>query len=294
MGIEDSIATREATSLLDAVQKQDWAKTNQLLETQGNFGPSQPGLDLAFSLAVYHKQWQIVESLVSKGLDPNGRSLDGQPAISLAALSDAWNTVKFLSQKGANLEVRNADGRTVLLIAASGQNWEMVDWLASAGGNIRAVASSVMFPRITALSFAASYRDWKHIRPLLEAGVDCNSLALNQDPVLVFAAAAGQWYTVRLLIEKGANVNAKDRHERRAMSYALPCKFSTKASPAKAHAASKIVDLLVKKGAKFGTRELEFCPKGTLVEDFLRDEMPSTLLADDLKAFYPVRSGVGH
>jgi ankyrin repeat protein len=89
--------------------------------------PSQPSRNLAFSLAVYHRQWQIVDLLVSKGLDPNGRSLDGQQAIIVAASSDAWNTVAVSSQKGANLGVRNADGRTVILIAASCQNWGIAD-----------------------------------------------------------------------------------------------------------------------------------------------------------------------
>jgi hypothetical protein len=106
-----------------------------------------------------------------------------------------------------------------------------------------------MFPRVTALSYAASNRDWKHKRPLLEVGVDCNSLVLNQDPVLVVTAAAQQWNIVRLLIEHGANMNEEDRHQRRAMSYTLPCKFSIKTGRTEADAASKVMKLLIKKGA---------------------------------------------
>ncbi|KAK6815324.1 hypothetical protein RU639_008922 [Aspergillus parasiticus] len=69
-------------------------------------------LSLTFQLAIQSSAWDIVETLVSEGIDPNGKSLDRRPAILVAASAKAWSVVKLLAQRGADLNVTNSNGHT--------------------------------------------------------------------------------------------------------------------------------------------------------------------------------------
>ncbi|KAL2859398.1 ankyrin repeat-containing domain protein [Aspergillus pseudodeflectus] len=118
----------------------------------------------------------------------------------MASKSEPWSTIVFLAGKGADLE-------------------DVVSTLITAGAKANATSKTTLFSWVSALSYAVTYRDWDQVPPLLEAGADCNSLALNGDPILVVAAAAQRWLTVRLLVECGGNVDATDRHGKTALSY---------------------------------------------------------------------------
>ena len=58
------------------------------------------------------------------------------------------------------------------------------------------------------------------VQGFLEAGLDPNSAAFSQEPLLIQAVRAGRQEIVRLLLQAGADKTAKDTHGKTAADYA--------------------------------------------------------------------------
>lgn len=71
-------------------------------------------LDEAFTCACFNRQIQVVEYLLSKGVNPNGGINTGLNAFHWAANRGQLDVVKILIQSNASLEIRNAYGGNIL------------------------------------------------------------------------------------------------------------------------------------------------------------------------------------
>ncbi|KAL2847625.1 hypothetical protein BJX68DRAFT_108642 [Aspergillus pseudodeflectus] len=192
----DSIGTR----VFEATARKDWRAVQQLLEDNPHVDTHSPALNMTFSLALCHKQWDIIETLVDRGLSPDGDSAGEEPtpAIIVAAESQAWSIVEFLVRKGANFEVRTRERRTAVAPAST---WPRTN-------RIITPPHAITCQKLGPANLCAK----EETQPEQEAG---------GDTMLIAAAAARSWTTVSLLIDYGANVHARGQDGKRALYYVL-------------------------------------------------------------------------
>jgi hypothetical protein len=201
-----------ATALFEATARKDWSVVKQLLEDNSPLDDQNPALNTAFSLALCHKQWDIVETLVDRGLSPDGISADedSTPAIIVAAQSQAWSTVELLVRKGANFKVRIKERHTAIAPGSAGPRT-----------GTKTEVNGLRRSRIITPPRATTCQILGPANPCSAMEAQPDEEEEGGDTVLIAAAASRSWSTVSLLIDHGAYVHARGRDGKRALYYVL-------------------------------------------------------------------------
>lgn len=135
------------------------------------------------SIAIRQGDVRLVESLLSHGADPNGRSDDrDQPEIVESALgachvsgrtrTNALEILNLLVSHGANVNLRDTHGDTALLRAATCGANDVAKILIAAGANPNAVSDSGAVPLHQAIFAYQRNRDIGVVRTLIGAGAN--------------------------------------------------------------------------------------------------------------------------
>ncbi|ELS05190.1 ankyrin repeat-containing protein [Xenococcus sp. PCC 7305] len=99
------------------------------LDQQGDNGTT------ALVLASREREIDIVQDLLSNGVDINLTNNDGNNALWFACFRDYFELMELLINAGINLNNQNDNGVTVLMYAASSGKAEAVKLLLAAGAN---------------------------------------------------------------------------------------------------------------------------------------------------------------
>jgi hypothetical protein len=145
------------TEVVDGLLAGDFTKLSPLFEKhrsetsapiitwfdQGLFKSRPQALAEAFSCACFNGHLDVVEYLLSKGVDPNGGANTGMNAFHWAANRGQEQVVEMLIRDGADLERRNSYGGTILGCAVwsalhepKPQHLTIVESLLSAGADV--------------------------------------------------------------------------------------------------------------------------------------------------------------
>ncbi|QDK77977.1 hypothetical protein EXU85_04975 [Spirosoma sp. KCTC 42546] len=114
----DSVVAAAGLGRLKLVQsfftEEGHVKTNESDTTWGL--PDEPAaqLETAFFYACTYGHIDVVDFLVSRGVDPNAQGKDGQTGLHCAVLGGQLPLVKWLLERNAALDVRNVYGGTAL------------------------------------------------------------------------------------------------------------------------------------------------------------------------------------
>ena len=92
----------------------------------------------ALLAALSHRQVDLVQLLIEKGVDLEGRGPKGTTALISAAELGHLDVVKVLIKGGAHLDARDEDGTTALIAAAKHGFTEVVEVLLKAGADMEA------------------------------------------------------------------------------------------------------------------------------------------------------------
>lgn len=198
-----------------------------------NHGLSEPPLCLAAKRGCE----ELIEDLITLGLDPNIPNSKGCTPIFLAAQGGHYNAVRCLLDYRATLS-SNAVGKTPLWIAAAEGHSAVVQLLLEHGANPEQRDSNGGTP----LSAAAVGQREEVVRILLENNVDIQAKSIEGDTALMAAATADSETLLDFLLDSGADIHAKDHKGHTALSYAI---FAGK---------TKNVSLLVKRGSDIEDR----------------------------------------
>ena len=218
-------------AFLTAVQRRDWAKIQQLLDSGANINArSRINRYYALQFAVNWSDPKLVEFLLDKGADINLTDDGDDTALMEAASShDPQNKVivKLLLDRGADV---HASGNRAILNAAKEGGPEVVQMLLKKGADPNArniVPDSGDWAGDTALMYAVQGDFVEAVRLLLAAGADVRAVNESGQTVLMKAARvdAGndvQTHVVMLqmLLKRGVDVNARDKKGKTALMHA--------------------------------------------------------------------------
>jgi RNA polymerase sigma factor (sigma-70 family) len=140
-------------------------------------------LSAALFEAVYQKNAQKVEELLSQGADVHARYAEGRTPVLISSTLSDLPTLEVLVKHGGNVEDKTTRGITSLMFASIYGNTNMVEYLLSKGAG-------------------------------LEVRDSVGSTAV------MLGVFAGQLDVVQLLQKRGANLHVKNRHGETAMSLA--------------------------------------------------------------------------
>jgi len=191
----------------------------------------------------YKETKEIARLLVEAGADVNAKLNDWPLLLEAVGFGDI-NLVKLFLEHGANISETNDLGQNALIIAVSYGDYNMAKFLIDNGIDVNKKDED----GVTALMEAA-YGDRTDIVDLLiKAHADVNARHVGDITALMEACdncSISDRDSVELvtkLIEAGADVNAVNEYGKTALSYAMKGK-----SP-------KVIEVLLKHGAKLGTQ----------------------------------------
>jgi ankyrin repeat protein len=78
----------------------------------------------------------VVELLLAKGADLNGRLPDGYTSLTMACRGAHWDIAKVLIANGADVNIATGKGYTALIFAASEGQLEVVEALVANGADV--------------------------------------------------------------------------------------------------------------------------------------------------------------
>ncbi len=173
-------------------------------------------LDAVLVTAVQRHDQKQIESLLTKGADPNAKTAEGTPVLTIAAMQGDEDSVRSLVRRGANVNAASLTGRTPLIVAAAVDgSYRTIKLLLDKGADVNATGKLNGVPVVpvggggeTALINAAKNKDSRSLRLLLEHGADPNAKDHTGGTALTTAALYGNSANVKLLLDHGADVNA--------------------------------------------------------------------------------------
>lgn len=146
----------------------------------------------------------LVQILLLKGADINGKSYFGKPALHHCIEKGRWKTFdELLSRPNINLEVKPLGGVTALYLLASKGNVEKVKLLVEKGANVDAKPIGTD----TALYVAADRGDVKMMHVLLQGGANVNAAMMGRPSALYVAVKNRREAIVNLLLAHNAAVD---------------------------------------------------------------------------------------
>jgi ankyrin repeat protein len=206
----------------------------------GFSGPFQGKLSPDLFMAIAGGDLAGVQSLLSRGADPNARdSLEGT-ALLQAAGTGQVPIVEALLGAGAELDAPTIYG-TALTSAVAVGSAPVIKLLLARGANINPHRPD----GTTLLMYAALNGDPDIVRDLLSRKADVNGKDGDGATPLIYAARDGRVEAGRVLLSSGATVDATDSHRWTALMYAA------------VNGHDEFVKLLLEKGARTNARDLK-------------------------------------
>jgi ankyrin repeat protein len=172
----------------------------ELLERGADpFAPSPAG-DPPLALAVRLDWPQLLQRLITHGVDLDARDSHGMSALHLAAALAREDALKQLVAAGAAPDRRAADGQTPLGVALAAGRRDLADWLDWRGWRLpRRPLQASDVPA------AAIVGDADAVRRLLDFGLPVDAVDSQGCSALLRAAGGGHRALVDLLLARGAN-----------------------------------------------------------------------------------------
>jgi len=229
---------------LERVQKMVTANPDCIQQREGRSGGT------PLHTAAYGGHLEIVQFLIEKGMDPNGKDNDGdgpllwavfgkhpdimdelikhgadvnppirlgRTILHLASANGDRQVIEYLLKKDLPINIKCSYGNTPLFWAVMARNCDNADALISNGAELNVINNSGHTP----LSMAVSYNDTNMVRLLLEKGADVKVLTPSGDTQLHAAAYDGHAKMVSLLLEKGADPNKANSQDLTALDLAV-------------------------------------------------------------------------
>eukprot|EP01045_Picozoa_sp_COSAG04_P008881 COSAG04_NODE_501_length_13363_cov_9.158137_9_plen_1203_part_00 len=173
------------------------------LEEDEQLGPAPPPAekvqkqkDEKFAQAAQGGDAHEVERLLAKGVSPDAKDGEGEPALGLAAYNGHLAVLKLLQQHGANLEATNAHGATALTFAAWQGKPDCTKALLEWGADVEAASNTTN----TSLHLAAAGNGHLEcVRLLVVAGADRAKRNREGQTALELAQEGGNAEIVDLL-----------------------------------------------------------------------------------------------
>ncbi|KAF2893544.1 hypothetical protein ILUMI_12632, partial [Ignelater luminosus] len=178
----------------------------------------------------------ILEVLLSHGLDIESKNEKGRSCLHLAAINGREDMVELLLSRGANVNARDKDDHSVLDCAVQEGHKQIVTLLLSKGCEISTAPLQ--------LAGMFGHTDLIELFLSLDMHVDVKDTKMGWT-ALHYAAAYNQGEAAALLLSKGANIEAKGYMEDTPLICALGGGYQ------------KIVDMLLAKGADIETKAFD-------------------------------------
>lgn len=157
--------------------------------------------------ALSSRDFDAIEQLLERGIDPNLAAPDGVTALMLAARVPRIPLMKALIDKGAQVNAQNDRGGTALMYAVVSAQLDAVELLLEHGANVNAQASNGW----TALIIAAAKGYLPIARALLINGADLNTRDVYGWSALMRATHTQRPAMVSFLLEQeGIDVNVRN------------------------------------------------------------------------------------
>jgi ankyrin repeat protein len=206
---QESDAESVIEDYIEAIKRGDLEAVQELLANDpslismidNNRGKRSRGLPLHLAVRCGHAE--IVELLLSKGVDPNERNAYKQGALHIAAERGHANLVKILVDYGADINGEKEGFRHPPLCYAS--NAEVAEALIKNGADVNWKDER----RSTPLHSIAWKGKTAAAEVLIAYGADVNAKDSSGRTPLHQAAEQGKKEMVELLIVKGADINAR-------------------------------------------------------------------------------------
>lgn len=257
---EIAIVTKEA--FLEAIIKGDFGVVQELLVNAPNListidkGKGHSGLP-ALDLAIKHGHSEIVELLLSKGANPNGRNVYGHGPLHIATKNGHANLIKILVDYGADINGKKNGFRYPPLCYAT--NKQVTEALIANGADVnwRDEGGATPLHSIARCGVTAA------AEVVLAHGADINIKDNSGRTPLHMAASRCQREMVEFLITKGTNINAKDRRNNNPIACAMMAEFCSKSNK------MATVELLISNGTDFTIYDVAWIGDMTRVRKLL-------------------------
>jgi ankyrin repeat protein len=272
-------------ALKNAVAVRDATMVEVLLKNgaEANARDAKTGRTPLFEAALSGSK-AIVEVLLKNGADAKALDIGQRTALDGAQQAGQWDAAVLLVKAGAKPGTRYGDRNALLEDAAAAGHLELINALLDAGekpglgnplqkaiANGHGEAAKVLIARgapleadgddfwgRSPLHIAALTGDVPMIELLLQKGASLNATSEAGDSALALAVKSGRRDVVEVLLQKGADPNASKRtlrprgDQEAPDENAPPTAYSRALHYALAASRRDLVEVLAKKGAKFG------------------------------------------
>jgi ankyrin repeat protein len=214
------------TALMYACKEGQIANVKKLIDQGANVNV----VDNQGMNALHYASWclsvntEIMDLLISKGVDVSAKTLDGKTALLYACKESQIKNVKRLIDRRANVNVADNNGMNALHYASwsVNVNTDIIDLLIRNGVKVNAKSLDGK----TALLYACKESQIKNVRKLIARGADINVVDNQEMNALHYASWSVKVNTevIDLLISEGVDVNAQTLDGKTALLYA--CKES--------------------------------------------------------------------
>lgn len=158
------------------------------------------------TIAAWQGNNEIVEYVVSKGINVELRNKWNNNALHNAAIQGYDDIAAFILQNGALVNSKGSGGSTPLHMAVSNDHASTAKLLIDAGALVNATNDYNQTPLVSA--------SWKGnpeiVWLLVENGAEVNYAAMGGNTILHNLAANGNAKSIHIVLDKGANANSID------------------------------------------------------------------------------------
>ncbi|MFZ6844987.1 ankyrin repeat domain-containing protein [Undibacterium sp. RuTC16W] len=167
-------------------------------------------------VAVKFDDIDVVNSLLTKGIDPNSVEATRGETILMLALREHSQKVfeTLLKQSEIKLDARANNGDTAIMLACFEENALAVKQLIDAEAQINQ-------PGWTALHYASAKGNVEIIGVLLEQSAYIDAASPNGTTPLMMSVRSGKLDAVKFLLDEGADANLKNQLGMTALDFAI-------------------------------------------------------------------------
>jgi protease PrsW len=216
LGLAGTYAPNHSLELIDAARSGNTALMQDLLKKGADVNGKTATGETPLIAASTRGHWGAVTLLLERGADINAGDNQERTPLLHASAAGHSAVAQLLIQKRANVDSQDMTGTTALIVAADKGHAETARMLLLGKANVFLSKKS----GVNALMIA-SLRGHVHIVQLvLENQAEVNARDSKGQTALILAAMHGRSGAVRLLLEHGADVSLKDESGRTALSHA--------------------------------------------------------------------------